>query len=95
MFKTSGAMSRITDKELLMSIWGIYAQIDNTQRFFDVCLQRKGDEFTREWYVKMEGKQITKPMQLFYSSDIPHQMVKNCDEVAKQIKEVLLKLEKK
>ena len=43
----------------------------------------------------MEGKQITKPMQLFYNSDLPHHMVKNCDEVAKQIKEVLLKLEKK
>ena len=95
MFITSGAMRQVADKELLMSIWRVYDHIDNTQRFFDMCFQRKGEEATREWYLKMEGKQIVKPMQLFFTQDLPHRMVSNSEDMSKQIREVLSKLEKK
>ena len=95
MFITSGAMRQVADKELLMSIWRVYDHIDNTQRFFDMCFQRKGEESTREWYLRMERKQIVKPMQLFFSYDFPHRMVSNSEDVSKHIREVLSKLEEK
>ena len=94
MFKTSGSMSQVDNKELLMSIWGVYGYMENIQLFLDMCFQRKGEEVTKEWYLRKEGKQIIVPMQFFYSTDLPHQMALNCERVSEKIKEVVSKLEK-
>ena len=93
MFKVSGAMRQIVDKELLMSICGTYSKMENVQLLLDLCYQRKGEEATREFYLRVDGKQITMPMKLFYSYDLPEWMEKNCMQAAEMIRETLSKLE--
>lgn len=93
MFKTSGAMRQMIDKNLLVSISGTYNTMENVQIFLDMCFQQKREESTREWNQRAEGKSITIPMQRFYSNDLPHAMVRQCAEMSELIKETLSKLE--
>ena len=94
MFKISGAMRQIVDKELLMSICGTYDKMENVQLLLNLCYQRKGEEATREWYLKADGKRIAVPMKFFYGYDLPSWMEQNCRQASKTIRETLLKLEK-
>ena len=93
MFKVSGAMRQMVDKELLMSICGTYSKMENVQLLLDLCYQRKGEEAMREWYLRADGKQITVPMKIFYGGDLPSAMIRNCEMAAGMIREALSKLE--
>ena len=93
MFKTSGAMRKVDDKELMISISGTYIAMENVQIFLDMCFQRKAEESTRDWYQIAEGKHIVIPMKLFYSQDLPYHMAQNCTLTSELIKETLSKLE--
>jgi choline kinase len=94
MFKASGAMRLLIDKELLIYISGTYNTMENIQIFLDMCFQYKREESTREWYLQADGKHITIPMRRFYSGDLPFHMARNCAEMSELIKETLSKLEK-
>ena len=93
MFKTSGAMRQINDKELLMSIWGTYAYMENVQLFIEMGFQRKREESMIAWQLSLYGKSNIVPMQLFYSADLPYQMVQQCKDMAERIRETVSKLE--
>ena len=92
MLKTSGVMRFVDDKELLLSISGVYIAMENTQKFLDMCFQRKAEEFTKEWYQMKEGKNITIPMQFFYCYDLPLAMMQTCKDMTELINETLSKL---
>ena len=93
MFKVSGAMRQVDDKELLMYIWGIYNQIENGQLFIDMCFQRKREESMIEWQRSLDGKPDIVPMQNFFSSDLPYQLVIQNEGVAVAIRSVISRLE--
>ena len=93
MFKTSGVMRQIDDKELLISIWGLYSYMENAQLFFEICFQMQREEATKEAYLKAEGKQIIMPMKIYYSSGFPYGMAQDCKDMSENIKQTLSKLE--
>ena len=95
MFKISGAMRQMTDKELLMYVWEAYILMENAQRFIDLCFQIKRDEAMKEQQLRVEGKPVTIPMQVFYTTDLPQAMVSTCEEISKTLKEILVQLEEK
>ena len=86
-------MRQIDDKELLMSIWGLYTSMENVQLFFDMCFQMQREEATKEAYLKAEGKQIIIPMKIYYSSGFPYGMMQDCKIMSEKIKETITKLE--
>ena len=93
MFKSSGAMRQLDDKELLTEIWGIYIQMEDVQHFIDMCFQRKREESMIVWQRSLDGKPNTVPMQNFFSSDSPFHMVFRSEQVAKAIRHTISKLE--
>jgi len=94
MFKVSGAMRQINDKELLQSIWNIYAQIEAAKSNIDRLFQIKSEEAMKMVQLLTEDKTIDVPMQSFHSCGLPYEMVRHCRQTSEEIKETLLKLEK-
>ena len=94
MFKISGAMRQIKDKELLLSLWETYNQLDDLKLFLDICFQTKREEAMKELQLIVNGKPSAIPMQTFYATDLPQAMVQRCDNVAKTLQETVAKLDK-
>ena len=93
MFKSSGTMRQIKNKEQLQSIWKVYAQIEMAQLNIDKYFRIKEDEVMRYARLHEEGKTTEVPMQVFYTSGIPHEMVRWSTQTSQIIKETLSKLE--
>ena len=93
MFKFSGIMRNMKDKEKLVSILEVYRRIENTQQFLDLCFQIKREESMKKAQLRFDGQQIAIPMQLFYRNTYSYEMVRQCKEASELIKEVLAKLE--
>jgi len=94
MFKTSSVMSQVDDKELLMSIWKTYSNMEFVQRYIDLSLQIKREEVMKEVQLRMDGKQITVPTKIFYLSGWSYDMVYNCMATSKMLRETISQLEK-
>ena len=92
-FKFSGAMRQVKNKELLQSIWEIYAKIEMAQVNIDRYFRIKEEEVMRYARLFEEGKTIDIPMQVFYSSGMPFEMVHWSTKTSKFIKETLSKFE--
>jgi hypothetical protein len=95
MYKSSGAMRQIEDKKLLMSMWNVYTQIESAKLNMDRYFRIKEDEHVKMIQLSVEGKMGEGyiPMQIFYSSGIPGEMVRWAAQTSKVIKEMLLKFE--
>ena len=94
MFKSSGAMRQIDDKELLLSIWKVYHLMKSTQSEIDNLLQFK-KEIGMDFLQRIDnGEQVIVPMKWFYINEAPQFMVKYCEDTADLIRETLSKLEK-
>ena len=91
MFKTLGNMRYVTNKEVLVSIWEIYSEMENAQRVFDGIMQMKNELSINEM-LRMEEK-ATVPLRLFYSLGATSTMISRCNMISARIKEVLSKLE--
>ena len=93
MFKISGAMRQINDKELLQSIWNTYAQIEAAKSNIDRLFQIKSEEAMKMVQLLTEDKTIDVPMQSFHSCGLPYEMVRHCRQTSEDIKRTLSKLE--
>jgi len=94
MFKSSGTMRQVDDKELLLSIWKVYHLMEDTQNFVDGQLQYKGEEAMRERQMIDDGKQIVGRQGWFYRNDVPQLMKEYCEGTAEFIRETVSELEK-
>ena len=94
MFKISGAMRQMKNKELLLSIWGAYTKMEDANIFLNTCFQMKREEAMKEMQLEVDGKPVAVPMQLFYSTDLPQAMVRQCEDASMMLRESLSKLEK-
>lgn len=93
MFKSSGAMRQIDDKELLLSIWKVYHQMKSTQNEIDALLQYK-KELGMSFLQRIDnGEQVVIPIKWFYINGTPQIMVNYCENTAVFIKEAISKLE--
>ena len=93
MFKTSGAMRQIDDKELLLSIWKVYNIMRNSQNNIDDLLEYKkeqGMDFIRR---TDNGEKNVVPLKWFYRNNCPLGMRKICEGTAEYIRETVSKLE--
>lgn len=92
MVKTSGIMRQLNDKELMESIWGAYAKLEDTRQFLDMCFQIKKEEMMKEKQLELDGKPVSIPMQVFYSVGFAYDMEQRCKQTAEIFKEAALKL---
>jgi hypothetical protein len=94
MFKSSGAMRQVEDKELLLSIWRVYHFMKSAQNLIDGQLQYKKEEALREMQMIDDGKQVVIRLKWFYKNDAPLFMKEICEEMAEFIRETVSELEK-
>jgi hypothetical protein len=69
MFKTSGNMRLVDNKELLLSIWDTYSILAETKQIFDTTTQMKLEEMKKYFYLNSmpdEELLINPPMYDFY-----------------------------
>ena len=92
MFKNSGNMRLVKDKALLESIWAAYAKLEDTKQFLDMCFQIKREEVMKEAQIKTEEKPIAVPMQIFYTSGLPDDMVFRCVSTSEMLKKTISKI---
>ena len=93
MFKSSGAMRQIDDKELLLSIWKVYHLMKSTQNEIDDNLRYKR-ELGMSFIQRIDdGEQVVVPMKWFYQNEVPQMMVYYCEGAAEFIRETISKLE--
>lgn len=88
MFKTSGSMRFIKDKDFLMHIWRAYSQLDFLKNHIDTFYNKnKLEETNKEIQLEKEGKIINIPLYDFYMS--PYDHTDNLLRLCKITKEVL------
>ena len=93
MYKSSGAMRQMKNKEKLKAIWEAYTRIEMAQIHIDKYFRIKEDEVMRYARLKEEGKIFDVPMQVFYTSGMPGEMRRWSSQTSEAIKEILPKLE--
>ena len=96
MFKNSGIMRLVTDKDLLLSIWDVYTDLIELKTFIDWCHQVKWEDLKKELSMIEQGTMNLKapPMYAFYCyTDIPHSLLRGCEDDLKKSREMLLKFE--
>ncbi|MDR2146112.1 MAG: hypothetical protein LBE91_06615 [Tannerella sp.] len=93
MFKVSGVMRQVADKELLSFIWTAYSQIEFIKQFLDENFQIKKQEAMKEQELTAHGKSIAVPMRIYYSTDLPIILVQQCEEISGNIKKTISKME--
>jgi hypothetical protein len=99
MFKSSGVMRLMEEKELLINIWDIYAELTDLKELIDWCDQIKTTDLIKEAssaIVVEGGKPLlhteNAPMYSYYVVGIPQNMKNGCEEVLPKLKALVEKL---
>ncbi len=94
MFKTSGIMRLVDDKDLLLSIWDVYTSINDLEEYLDLGFQTKYDEMKKLLALTKQGDVKDAPLRDFYTdSNMTYMMLQMSEETLKKSKEMVLKLE--
>jgi len=93
MFKLSGGINQIKDKELLFSVWEAYFKIEYMKVLLDKYFQLKEEEYMNELRLSVEGKPVAVPMKIFHSTHFPIAMVQWCKEFSEVLRKTAEKLE--
>lgn len=95
MFKTSGSMRLMQDKELLESLWKVYTDLELIKSELDEYYKLKMDEYLKENQWLIDGKPSNLPLLYhFYTLYADYGILENCKVLLETIKETELKLEK-
>lgn len=92
MFKSSGNMRLISNKDLQLAIWEVYDQIDDFGDEFRAYYQQKKDMFNQEALSKPGENSFT--MYDFFVTGYPINLKERCNKNLKTFKETVAKLEK-
>jgi len=93
MYKSSGVMRLMDDKELLLSIWKVYQLMKNTQSRIDDHLRYKR-ELSMDFRQRTDnGEDVVVPISWFYMNNVPLMMVRDCEDASSFIRETISKLE--
>ena len=93
MFKSSGYMRQIDDKELLLSIWRVYQQIKYTQNVIDANIRFNNELAMNDVQRIYAGEQGVVISLLFYKNNTPLNTVIACDSLVELIRATISKLE--
>ena len=96
MFKSSGAMRLMDNKELLLSIWTAYTELSNLKLILDQMYQMKLTEIDKDHQLPVE-KRLPDfiPMYRFYMAPMPYEMVRLSEDASKILKETVEDLRKR
>lgn len=94
MFKSSGNMRLISNKDLQLSIWDVYDKIDDFRDEFRAYYRHKEDLHNQEVLSKLGEKNISLTMYDFFATGYPVNLQKRCKEALKSLKEEVNRLEK-
>jgi hypothetical protein len=97
MFKYSGTMRLIADKELLLSIWEVYDDFNSVKYALEWISRAKWDDYRKELSLIVENdmKMTDIPMYNYYISGMPQSGLQACEELLNESKELIAKLESK
>jgi len=94
MFKSSGMMRLIADKELLLLLWDVYDELDGVKDEFDIMFPIKWEDIKREVLLIMEGKKVEVPMYNFYRMGLPYDMLRPCETALEKLKKAVVMFER-
>jgi len=94
MFKTSGNMRLLRDKELLLGMWDVYTLLTDIKISLDKAQAYKLEEVKKEIEWSDIEKQKNVPMYSFFHSEAPYIMLHLCEKGAREVKEFVLELDK-
>ena len=94
MFKVSGAMRLIADKELLQSLWKTYLNIERVKLEINTYYELKKEQLLKENQLSLEGKPVPIIGYDFFITYMDTGALEVCQELLKELKEVVSKLEK-
>jgi len=93
MFKVSGAMRLMNDKELLQSVWKAYFYMEKIEwivnKYYDIKMEHCQKEGQRE----LDGKPSPIPLYDFYVIHANTGAMEACRELSEFLKETVSKLE--
>ena len=101
MFKTSGNMRLVNDKELLISIWDSYTALDDLKQVIDMFGQIKLEEIKKESQLfslydisSLSNEEIMKniPMYNFHVNiSAPYEIPRLCENILRVLRETISK----
>jgi len=94
MFKMSGTMRLIDDKELLKSIWTVYRNLESAKWSVNSYYEIKKEYMEKEIPFILEGTPISIPLYDFFMIYSNHGADHNCRKVSGELQETIAKLEK-
>jgi hypothetical protein len=94
MFKISGAMRLIDDKELLQSLWEAYLYLEIIRGYVNEYYALKKAQGIKETQLELEGKVFPIPLYDFFISYTNFGALEGCKGLSKELKETVQKLEK-
>ena len=93
MFKQSGTMRLLDDKEVLLSLWNVYQQLDFLQNALDWLFQIRVEELKKEFPLVFSGQNVDVPMYFFHITGTANLMMGPIEMVLKMSREVTEKIE--
>ena len=101
MFRSSGAMRLMKDKDLLISIWKAYNRCSSMEKMFDRYYDRKFEHFQKEAQFSKKGSvdyndmnyALAVPMYNFYAFPLATAILNAKDDGIKPVKETITLLE--
>ena len=94
MFKGSGIMRLINDKELLLSLWNVYQELDLLTEVLDWYFQIRVEELKKEFSLILENQTVDIPMYFFYATGTPILLMTPAEKTLMTLKDMVSKLEK-
>jgi hypothetical protein len=95
MFKNSGVMRLVDNKELLLSLWDVYDELTSVKETTEVFFPIKLEDIKKEISLLLDGQEIKgAPMYNYHVTGMPYQVLRPCESALKKAKELLLTLEK-
>ena len=97
MFKSSGIMRLIDDKDLLLSLWDLYNYFIETKEVIDWNFKTKWEDIKKELSIIEIGKNSDlekPPLYNYHVMGVPYSMLKTYEEASKKTKAIVLMLEK-
>ena len=96
MFKSSGIMRLVNNKELLLLLWNVYGEFGDVKETFDVIFPIKWEDIKREVTMILDGQQekLVAPMYYFYYMGLPLDLMRPCESALQKSKEMLEMLDK-
>ena len=92
MFKSSGVMRLLDDKELLLSLWDVYGSFKSVEETFDTLFPIKWEDVKKEMSLLLDGKEIKAPMYNYFYTGMPYQLLQPCEKALRKSNETLSKL---